>query len=131
MTSESSVCRPAGGLEPLLLRLLLYAKRDNTMGNEINNTVEMRELRQALTKIEQRVRKLENQNTSEYATPNELAIILKTTPNNVYRKIRNGEIKAIKMGRSYKIPMSQYRPAEGGFETKFNEKLKAKIFGND
>jgi excisionase family DNA binding protein len=97
------------------------------MGNETSDMIEMRELRQAIFRIEQRVRKLENQNSSEYATPNELAVILKTTPNNVYRKIRNGEIKALKMGRSYKIPMSQYRRVEGSYE----EKIKAKIFGND
>jgi excisionase family DNA binding protein len=86
------------------------------MGNETSDRIDMREIRQALDRIEQRVRKLESQNSSEYATPNELAVILKTSPNNVYRKVRNGEIKAQKLGRSYRIPMHQFCQSESRFD---------------
>jgi excisionase family DNA binding protein len=95
------------------------------MTNDIDSRIEIKEIKQMLARIERRVCKLENQNTNEYATPDELADLLKTSPNNIYRKIRSGEIKAQKLGRSYRIPMNQFRHVKD----KSNEDLKEKIFG--
>jgi excisionase family DNA binding protein len=81
------------------------------MANGMEERIEIREIKQALARIEQRLGELEGQKRSDYVTPDELAATLKTTPNNVYRKVRKGDIKALKVGRSYRIPMSQFAKA--------------------
>jgi excisionase family DNA binding protein len=40
-------------------------------------------------------------------TPQELAALLKMSKDTVYRAIAAGEIKAVKLGRLYRIPVSE------------------------
>lgn len=67
-----------------------------------------------------RIGELESKENKKYVTPKELAQILDYSLNHIYIKIRQGKIKTVSIGRSYRIPMNQFEnPAE---------KLKQKIF---
>lgn len=84
---------------------------------------EMRLLRRKCDQLEERLQKLETAGNKEFATPKEVADMLACSQNNIYIKIRQGKIKAVLLGRSYRIPLGQFQtqsPAEA---------MRHKIFG--
>ena len=72
--------------------------------------------------IEERVSKLEQDNQElkervdmlskreEFATPSELADLLRCSKNHIYIQIRSGAIQAVTVGTAIRIPMSQFQP---------------------
>ena len=72
--------------------------------------------------IEERVSKLEQDNQElkervgmlskreEFATPSELADLLRCSKNHIYIQIRSGAIQAVTVGTAIRIPMSQFHP---------------------
>ena len=67
----------------------------------------------------------------QWVTPQELAKIMNCSVNNIYLKIRSGEIYATgKLGAIKRIPMSQFYKNETKEELKPREKtMREKIFG--
>ena len=67
----------------------------------------------------------------QWVTPQELAQIMNCSVNNIYLKIRSGEIYATgKLGAIKRIPMSQFYKNETKEELKPREKtMREKIFG--
>lgn len=71
--------------------------------------------------IEERVSKLEQDNQElkervdmlsrreEFATPSELADLLRCSKNHIYIQIRSGAIQAVTVGTAIRIPMSQFQ----------------------
>lgn len=71
--------------------------------------------------LEERIKRLEEQatNREEWVTPKELSEIMKCSTNNIYIKIRKGDIYATdKLGSILRIPMSQF----------YNEKEEVEVF---
>lgn len=72
--------------------------------------------------IEERVSKLEQDNQElkervgmlskreEFATPSELADLLRCSKNHIYIQIRSGAIQAVTVGTAIRIPISQFQP---------------------
>lgn len=85
-----------------------------------NEKIEFKSLEQKYTQLETRITALEATIPQEYVTPKELADILNCSLNNIYIKIRQEKIKAIPLGRSYRIPMNQFHNS--------TEELKSHIF---
>jgi excisionase family DNA binding protein len=102
-------------------------ERGIEMVSDFNDRIELRGLRQRLEELERRMDCIEGQRSNDYATPEEAASILKMSQNNIYRLIRTRKIKAEKIGRSYRISMSQFNHSE---DNDIKE-LKEKIFGSD
>lgn len=82
--------------------------------------IELHLLKQKYSALETRIGELESKENKEYVTPKELAQILGCSLNHIYIKIRQGKIKTVSIGRSYRIPMNQFQNP--------TEKLKQKIF---
>lgn len=49
----------------------------------------------------------------QYLTVNETAELLRTVPQTVYRWCRSGRLKAVKVGKEWRIPADQIRPRQG------------------
>lgn len=79
---------------------------------ELETDILIRQLRQRCEYLEQRVSELERAKKREYLTPLELSQLFHCSLNNVYIKIRQGEIKALQIGRSYRIPMNQFEAVD-------------------
>lgn len=63
--------------------------------------------------IKYRLSRLESLSSIErerYLTPAELAGKLKVSRNHIYRMIQKGEIDAVRIGKNYRIPYSQFLP---------------------
>lgn len=88
----------------------------------LEEKIEFGFLKQKYSLLEMRITALENTSTQEYATPKELAKILNCSLNNIYIKIRQGRITVVPLGRSYRIPMSQFQKQD------IQASLKQKIF---
>lgn len=78
----------------------------------LEEKIEMRQLNQKCMRLETRIMELETARQIEFVTPKELSIILGCSMNNIYIKIRQGKIKAVHIGRSYRIPMNQFQKQE-------------------
>lgn len=83
--------------------------------------------------LEERIKRLEEQatNKEEWVTPKELSEIMKCSTNNVYIKIRKGDIYATdKLGSILRIPMSQfYNEKEEVEAIKEAKSIKERVFG--
>lgn len=83
--------------------------------------------------LEERVERLEEQvtNKEEWVTPKELSEIMKCSTNNIYIKIRKGDIYATdKLGSILRIPMSQfYNEKEEVEAIKEAKSIKERVFG--
>ena len=88
----------------------------------LEEKIELRQLNQKCMGLETRIMELETKRQIEYVTPKELSLILDCSLNNIYIKIRQGRIKAIHIGRSYRIPMNQFQ-TQGQSST-----IKQKVF---
>lgn len=88
----------------------------------LEEKIEFGFLKQKYSLLEMRITAFENTSTQEYATPKELAKILNCSLNNIYIKIRQGRITVVPLGRSYRIPMSQFQKQD------IQASLKQKIF---
>lgn len=61
--------------------------------------------------LENKINELENMKYEEYVTPKQLADRMQCSPNFIYIKIREGEIKTVKnLGTCIRIPISQFAP---------------------
>lgn len=69
-----------------------------------------------MNKLEERVERLEAlidanrvtvQNRSEFFSINEFAAALSVSRQTIYRKVERGEIKSLKIGKTYRIPRSE------------------------
>lgn len=89
--------------------------------------------------LEERIKRLEEQatNREEWVTPKELSEIMKCSTNNIYIKIRKGEIYATdKLGSIKRIPMSQFyqngkKPIKKESNPNKELSIKELVFGTD
>ena len=57
----------------------------------------------------------QNKDKKEYLSTSEIAKLMGVSRIAVFKKIRNGSIKAFKVGRNYVVPMEEFRSAIGTF----------------
>lgn len=71
------------------------------------------------------IEKMDHNRNDKWVTPKELSKIMNCSVNNIYIKIRSGEIYATdKLGSILRIPLSQFYKKE---DSKTNERVKSEI----
>jgi hypothetical protein len=107
----------------------LHSATREVVDTVLEERIEM--LEETITKMEEQIKLTQN---DKWVTPNELANIMNCSVNNIYIKIRSGEIYATdKLGSIKRIPMSQFYKNEivNEKEKQATKKLsmKEKVFG--
>lgn len=71
-------------------------------------------LEQRVEQLEREIREIKEQKKNEqYLSPKEFAEKMSCSQSFVTKLIREGEIKALKLGKRFRIPMSQFEEKEG------------------